>query len=92
MELFDRFPPDLRALLAGALHDVEPLEPVLDGYYRLREFLPHPIAVQHIAQHLAQAEVVGIAKMARSYRERFNLPYPHTEAGASIMRPGARIY
>lgn len=92
MDHFDRLPVDLRALLTGALHSVEPVAPIVAAYDELTTFLPPQMAVQHIAQHLAQAEAVGIARMARSYREKTGHPYPHTEAAATILRPTAPVY
>lgn len=92
MEVFDRLPPELREMLAGALHSVEPVQPILTAYWELVGIVPHFMAVQHIGHHLAQAEAVGIARAARRYREQTGRPYPHTEAMATICRPTSTCY
>lgn len=92
MASYDRCPADLRCLLAAALHSVEPMKPIEDAYYNLRDFLPHGMVVQNLAAHLAQAEAVGIVNMARRYREKCGQPYPHTEAQATICRPDEKRY
>lgn len=84
MAAFDTLPAPLRMLMAESLIDgaALPLKELLEDHPEI----PIDLVFMVARARFAAAEAAAIARAAARYFDITGLPYPHVEAGATVMR------